>query len=683
MKMITRTWCAATRRGEPATEKQSTKSEIRNPKQIQNSKSKCPKRLVACFEFLFSVISICFGFRVSNFGFFALLICAAPCLCAELDWVGPNLLTNPDFEIANEQGLPVDWTVTATPDGTAKFSLDQQVFLVGEAALKAEVTDTGAASVQSKPVPVEGGAWYLVSVGYRSEGFGERGKYSGVDSYVSLAWNDAAGKQVASSTGISFPYHPVDWDLGDRFFLAPSGAAQLVVTARLNNHSQRQIGKNIPSSLWLDGWQIRQYNPPPTPQWALEKVPRIVEGGLSTSRAQAYQLSSQRRAGGKWSTIVNDPLATYDSVISSPEDVGKGIMAHSPYFTNAPPGLYRALVRCKVATNTGDIQAGAVDVFSEFASARALKSFFPKDFPVANTYQEFPVDFVLRSAGYWGFRVYTEGNQAFTADIVKIFPLALLEDKQLLDLYPGSEGAIPADVQPRRNAHPFTGLLVAGALYDYYRIVDAHHLSGYNMKLKMVPIRKGRSQVYVGFPETAEDLFDNNVIYLCGADLTALTLRQKNMLAEYVRRGGGLIVFGGHKALDRAGLKGSLLDEVLPVAGGEGIPPLVTLAGGAPLVRGAAHPVTQFAEFDSPPVCFFVHDLQARPQTQTIITVGGKPGLVVGKCGKGRVAVVGMTCFGAPAESQTPFWKWRSWVLLLRDLAWWAAGQDEHFPTKW
>jgi len=354
-------------------------------------------------------------------------------------------------------------------------------------------------------------------------------------------------------------------------------------------------------------------------------------------------------------------------------------MAHSPYFTNAPPGLYRAQIRCKVATNTGDEQAGAMDVFSEFASSRAVQRFFPKDFPAATTYRVFPIDFVLRSAGYWGFRVYTQGNQSFTADIVKIFPLALWEDQQLLELYPGSEGVIPDDIQPRRNAHPFTGLLVAGALYDYYRIVDAHHLSGYNMKLRMVPIRKGRSQAYVGFPETAQDLFDNNVIYLCGADLTALTLRQKNMLAEYVRRGGGLLVFGGHKALDRAGLRGSLLERVLPVTGGAGLPPLVTLPGGEPLVSGAAHPVTEYAAFDPPPVCFFVHDLQARPEAQTIITAGGKPGIVVGQCGKGRVAVVGMTCFGAPAKSQTPFWQWRSWVLLLRDLAWWVAGQDEHF----
>jgi Putative glutamine amidotransferase len=616
---------------------------------------------------------------VSALGMLALALSPAPLPAAAVDWVGPNLLANPGFEIAGGQGLPKDWTLTATPAGSARFSLDRRVFLVGKAALKAELPDTGAAAVRSQPVAVEGGGWYLVSVGYRSEGFGPRGKYSGVDSYVHVAWNDAAGKPVGTSPGISFPYHAVDWDLGDRFVQAPAGAAQLVLCASLNNHSRQQTGKNIPSALWLDGWQVRPYRPPPTPDWALEKVPRIVEGGLNTSRAQAYQLSRLHMAGGKWSTIVADPQATYDSVLTSPAGVGRGIMAHSPYFTNAPPGLYRALLRCKVAAATGGTQAGAMDVFSELASTRAELRLFPKDFRAPDTYQEFSVDFILRSAGYWGFRVYTQGNQRFTADIVKVFPLALLEDKQLLELYPGSEGAIPATVQPRRNAHPFTGLLVAGVLYDYYRIVDAHHLSGYDMKLRMVPIRKGRSQVFVGFPETAAELFDNNVIYLCGADLTALTLRQKHMLAEYVRRGGGLIVFGGHKALDRAGLKGSLLEDVLPVTGGSGLPPLVHLPGGAPLARGVAHPVTQFADFRSPPVCFFMHDLRARPGTQTLITVGGRPGLVVGTCGKGRVAVVGMTCFGAPAVSQTPFWRWRSWVLLLRDLAWWVAGQDEHF----
>ena len=61
---------------------------------------------------------------------------------------------------------------------------------------------------------------------------------------------------------------------------------------------------------------------------------------------------------------------------------------------------------------------------------------------------------------------------------------------------------------------------------------------------------------------------------------------EKNMLAEYVRRGGGLIVFGGHKALDRAGLKGSLLEAVLPVTGGAGLPPLGRASGRERVSRG-------------------------------------------------------------------------------------------------
>jgi len=63
--------------------------------------------------------------------------------------------------MANDQGLPVDWTFSATPGGTAKFTLDQEVFLVGKAALRVAVPDTGAAAVSPKPVPVEGerGTW--------------------------------------------------------------------------------------------------------------------------------------------------------------------------------------------------------------------------------------------------------------------------------------------------------------------------------------------------------------------------------------------------------------------------------------------------------------------------------------------------------------------------------------------
>jgi uncharacterized membrane protein len=211
--------------------------------------------------------------------------------------------------------------------------------------------------------------------------------------------------------------------------------------------------------------------------------------------------------------------------------------------------------------------------------------------------------------------------------------------------------------------------------------VDAFHLNDWDMKLDTEFIRKSRSQTFPGFPETPEALFAHNVIYLCDVDASGLTLRQKHMIAEYVRRGGGLIVFGGHKTLERGSMRGSLLAEVLPVTIGEGMPPLLHFPRGAPVVKGAGHPTTDSADFSGDPVCFWMHDLPARSEAQTILTVEGKPAVVVGRIGQGRVACVAMTCLGSPAEGQTPFWQWSSWLNFLRDLSWWVAGQDDHFPA--
>jgi hypothetical protein len=393
-----------------------------------------------------------------------LLVCAAP-VVAQQNWLGPNLAPAPGFEQADPQGLPVDWTCAAQPAGSARFALDKQRFLVGAAALQVEVPDTGSAGVRSKAFPVQPNAQYLVSVAFRSEGFGVPGKYSGVDGYVAVEWLDAAGKVLARVVPAPFPYNASDWDLRDQFVQCPANAAQGVLALSINNHSRETNKENVPSTLWLDAVQFRPYTPTPTPDWAMQKVPRIVEGGISTARVQSYQLAGLNMSGGKWSPIVPDPDSTYGSALVSPEGVGSGMMAHSPYFAGTPPGLYRAVLRCRVKDTGRPEKVGAIDVGSEFAGGRAVLDLFPRDFRAANAYQDFEMDFVLRTAGYWMFRVYTEGKQPFTADTVRIFPLMLFEDRQLLELYPGSEGAVAADLKPRRD-RPSRGLLVAGPLFD-------------------------------------------------------------------------------------------------------------------------------------------------------------------------------------------------------------------------
>ena len=47
---------------------------------------------------------------------------------------------------------------------------------------------------------------------------------------------------------------------------------------------------------------------------------------------------------------------------------------------------------------------------------------------------------------------------------------------------------------------------------------------------------------------------------------------------------------------------------------------------------------------------------------------GGKPFLVVGDYGKGKVAVIAATPFGQPKPGQTPFWAWDGWYYLMRNV---------------
>ncbi|MHB9129456.1 MAG: glutamine amidotransferase [Armatimonadota bacterium] len=614
-----------------------------------------------------------------------LLLCMLLVLADRLhaETFGPNIAVNPSFETLGDNGLPVDWSCTDNPKGNAVVDPDPNILLTGKVSFRMQLPKSGCGiSLRSKPIPVEGGKQYLFSIGFRSEGFGAPRKYSGVDAYSGLDWLDAAGKFIARGDIIAFPYHALDWDLRDHFVTAPPGAGQLVITVNFSNNSEKVNKENIPSSLWLDGIQIRSYSPPPTPEWALKPPDLIVEGGWSTARVIMPQPGSLHMAGGQWSPIVPDTKSTFGMVLASPPNVGRGMMCHSPYYMNPKAGLYRVVIRCKVQDNTGKEKAGFMDIDSQFASQRAILNLYPKDFTAPDAFQEFPVDFVLRNQGYWDFRVSTEGKQTFTVDSVKVFPVMLFTDNQLLDIYPGSDGIVPVGLQPKHDG-PFTALLVAGMMYDDLRIVDAFRLTDYAGKLTTVWVQKSNTQAFVGFPDTPEELFKYRLIYFCDVDTTSFTLRQKRMLVEYVRRGGGLIVLGGHKSFERGGIPDSLLDELMPVNCPKGeLPPLLYTQSGAPLAKGIDHPLTEFLDFTETPLCFYQHNFTMREGAQTILTSGGKPAVVIGRAGKGRVACVGLTCFGDPAEGKTPFWKWSGWPTFLRDLSWWTAGDDQHFNAK-
>jgi uncharacterized membrane protein len=588
---------------------------------------------------------------------------------------GPNLVTNPDFEEWSE-GSPAGWTVKADPADSARFSADTAFKVSGKSSIKIDIPAKGGANIQSaKGIPVEPGAKYLFSLAYRLEGFGEKGKYSGVDSSARLVWLDEAGKIISSNGILQFPYSPVpDWDLRDTIATAPDNAASVLISFGMGNNSEKQTGKAIPSTQWIDAARLLRYSPPADPEEAKRKVEKIVEGGWDNSSVKSYNLSSLRY--GKFATIANDSAATDGTCLKALTSEGKGLIAHSPSFTSPRPGIYRAVIRAKTGGANAGVPMGTLAISSENSSARGALDLKTSDFSSSKAYQDFSVDFILRANGWWHFTVSTEAKTEWFADTVRVYPLKYFSDKEMIEIFPGMEGSVPDKLVPAATG-PSSALLLAGPGCDYWGIADALHAG--QVPLTPIFIRGGRSQSFLDFPDTAETLFKHRLIVMCDVDAQSLSLKQKKMILEFVSRGGGLVLLGGHKAFERGGIQNSLLAELLPVSFmSTGNMPFAGSGRAAKLVKGVAHPTSDFISMDSNPVCFWWHRAKAKEGAATLISLDkGDPAVVIGNFGKGRVACVLMTCYGDPATGENPFWIWPTWTLFLRDICWWTTGKED------
>ena len=73
-------------------------------------------------------------------------------------------------------------------------------------------------------------------------------------------------------------------------------------------------------------------------------------------------------------------------------------------------------------------------------------------------------------------------------------------------------------------------------------------------------------QLAGGFPKTRDELFSYRGLILGSIEAGAFTGDQLRMIAEFVdRRGGGLLILGGARALSEGGYAGTAVADVLPL----------------------------------------------------------------------------------------------------------------------
>lgn len=190
------------------------------------------------------------------------------------------------------------------------------------------------------------------------------------------------------------------------------------------------------------------------------------------------------------------------------------------------------------------------------------------------------------------------------------------------------------------------------------------------------------------FPATAEELSQYDVVVL--SDIGANTLLLPHsvftrgirmpdrlaVLADWVRAGGALLMVGGYLSFQgieaKANYRATALADVLPVQLEIGDDREETPQGVQPRVV-AQHPATAGVEPVLPHILGYQR-FQPRPGSQTLIDVDGRPLLVVGTAGEGRVAAFAtdMGPHWLPAE----FLEWAGFDQLWQSMLGWLAAAE-------
>ena len=165
--------------------------------------------------------------------------------------------------------------------------------------------------------------------------------------------------------------------------------------------------------------------------------------------------------------------------------------------------------------------------------------------------------------------------------------------------------------------------------------------------------------------------------FLLGSDTFSRSLvgpNRLNVLAEYVRAGGGLVMVGGYMSF--AGIEGkarygsSPLQSVLPVAIQTGDDRSEHPEGSRPVVV-TDHPILKGVSPEWPCVLGY-NQVHSKPGSQVVVECNGDPLLVVGTYGGGRC--VAFMSDLAPHWAPPSFVEWSCYGRLWSNILDWASG---------
>ena len=181
------------------------------------------------------------------------------------------------------------------------------------------------------------------------------------------------------------------------------------------------------------------------------------------------------------------------------------------------------------------------------------------------------------------------------------------------------------------------------------------------------------------FPGTYDELFRYNAIVLSDVNYNGLGDIGFEMVCDYVHEGGGLLVTGGPYAFGNGEFEETRFLDVLPVKlqgpfdlkwAGEG--KSWALRPVAP-----SHAVLNGISFAADPRVFWHHFVTPKASAEVVLNAGDQPTLILGRYGKGKVAVLTFSPTGIAAKGETQWWAWDGWFSLVRNTMTWLGHTKE------
>lgn len=327
---------------------------------------------------------------------------------------GADFIRTGGFEAMGKENVPDGWTFIVEPATAGNCSLDPVNAFAGKTSVKLSSAGKGAMYFRSRPVPLpKERTGCLFGFEYRTQGFQVDSKaYSGISASLGLQFLDAQGHGVAPSDDIGLPYSDKPWTSCFRLISPfPRGATQVMVIVAFANDSEKTVGKLLPATLWLDSLQLLSYAPP---------------ANVSPQRVQEFGFGKGSLLQAGVGKLSSDAQATGGSAATGATPQAKGVLLDSPAYASAGPGLYRAILRCKVADAAKSAPVGLFSLGPLDGMYAVNRSLMPDMF-AGGSYSDLTMDFFLPSDAKWCFHLELAGTQAIWVDTLRVQKLVAMK----------------------------------------------------------------------------------------------------------------------------------------------------------------------------------------------------------------------------------------------------------------